>query len=324
MLHLRIIAPDDRTDDVAELLTEHPAVTNLVVLPGAARSPVGDVVMCDVAREAANQILEALDGLGIDHDGSIAVERVDMAISDRAESAKELAPGHSDDAVVWAEFGRRVDESSLLTWSFVAFLAIAVQIAAIGILVDSPILIVGSMVLGPEFGPIAAICFGLLRRRPRLIRSAVSTLLIGFVAAIAVTWLCAFVSYKIGWIDGGWLDGVGRETQFIVKPDRWSFIVALLAGAAGMLSMTSDKSTALVGVFISVTTVPAAAYIAVALAVAHWAEVTPSLVQLGVNLGGMIVAGLATLIVLRIVWGKAGLRERVARKVRARSSRVSR
>ncbi|GIG66615.1 DUF389 domain-containing protein [Phytomonospora endophytica] len=314
MLHLRIITPDDRTEVVTELLTEHPAVTNLVVLPGAARSPAGDVVLCDVAREAANEILEGLDELGIDHDGSIAVERVDLAISDRAENAKELAPGHGDDAVVWEEFGRRVDDSSLLTWSFVAFLAIAVQIAAIGILVDSPILIVGAMVLGPEFGPIAAICFGLLRRRPGLIWCSIKTLVIGFAVAIAITWLCAFVSYKIGWIDGTWLDGVGRETQFIVKPDRWSFIVALLAGAAGMLSMTSDKSTALVGVFISVTTVPAAGYIAVALAVAHWAEVTPSLVQLGVNLGGMIVAGLATLIVLRVVWGRARLRERISRR----------
>ena len=314
MLHLRIIAPADRVEDVADLLTEHPAVTNLVVLPGAARSPVGDVVMCDVAREAANEILEALDDLGIDHDGSIAVERVDLAISDRAENAKELAPGHGDDAVVWEEFGRRVDDSSLLTWSFVAFLAIAAQIAAIGILVDSPILIVGAMVLGPEFGPIAAICFGLLRWRPSLIWCSVKTLVIGFTAAIAVTWLCAFVSYKIGWIDGSWLDGVGRETQFIVKPDRWSFIVALLAGAAGMLSMTSDKSTALVGVFISVTTVPAAGYIAVALAVAHWGEVTPSLVQLGVNLAGMILAGLATLVVLRVVWGRTRLRERITRR----------
>jgi len=319
VLHLRIIAPADRTEDVADLLTGHPAVTNVVVLPGAARSPAGDVLLCDVAREAANEILEGLDDLGIDHDGSIAVERVDLAISDRAENAKELAPGHGDDAVVWEEFGRRVDDSSLLTWSFVAFLAIAVQIAAIGILVDSPILIVGAMVLGPEFGPIAAICFGFLRWKPALIWCSVKTLVIGFAAAIVITWLCAFVSYKIGWIDGSWLDGVGRETQFIVKPDRWSFIVALLAGAAGMLSMTSDKSTALVGVFISVTTVPAAGYIAVALAVGHWAEVTPSLVQLGVNLGGMIVAGLATLIALRILWGRTRLRERITRRVRAGS-----
>lgn len=290
MLHLRIIAPGDRTDDVADLLTEHPAVTNLVVLPGAARSPVGDVILCDVAREAANEILEALDDLGIDHDGSIAVERVDLAISDRAESAKDLAPGHSDDAVVWEEFGRRVDESSLLTWSFVAFLAIAVQIAAIGILVDSPILIVGSMVLGPEFGPIAAICFGLLRWRPSLIWCAVKTLFIGFVAAIVITWLCAYVSYKIGWIDGTWLDGVGRETQFIVKPDRWSFIVALLAGAAGMLSMTSAKSAALVGVFISVTTVPAAGYAAVAAVLGQWDICLQSIAQLAVNLVGVVMA----------------------------------
>ena len=320
MLHLRIIVPPDRTDDTAELLAEHPAVTNLVVLPGAARNPSGDVVMCDVAREAANDILAGLDDLGIDHDGSIAVERVDLSISDRADEAKDIAPGYSDDAVVWEDFGSRVDESSVLSWSFVAFLAIAVQIAAIGVVVDSPILIVGAMVLGPEFGPVAAICFGLLRRRPRLIAVSLRTLVVGFAAAIAVTWVCAYVSYKLGWFDSSVLDGASRETQFIVKPDRWSFIVALLAGAAGMLSMTSDKSTALVGVFISVTTVPAAGYIAIATATAHWHEVTPSLVQLGVNLAGMIIAGAATLVVLRLVWGRARLRERLVQPGKARTS----
>ena len=43
-----------------------------------------------------------------------------------------------------------------------------------------------------------------------------------------------------------------------------SFVVALFAGAAGMLSLVSAKSAALVGVFISVTTVPAAGFAVVA------------------------------------------------------------
>lgn len=313
-MHLRIIVPADRTDRVCELLHTHEGTTNVVVFPQAAREPAGDVVLCDVAREAANDILAALGEMGIDRDGSIAVEHVDLSISDRANHAQEAAPGHADDAVVWAEFGSRVAEGSRLTWSYVTFLAIAVQIAAIGVLIDSPILIVGSMVLGPEFGPIAAICFGLLRREARRVVTASVTLVGGFVIAIAVTWFFAFVSHKMGWFDGSWLEGVGRETHFIVKPDRWSFVVAVLAGAAGMLSMTSDKSTTLVGVFISVTTVPAAGYIAVALAVAHWAEVTPSLLQLAINITGMILAGVSTLIVLRLVWGKARLRERLTNR----------
>jgi uncharacterized hydrophobic protein (TIGR00271 family) len=311
VLNVRIVSPAERTDEVCRRLADHCGVTNLVVLPAAARKPAGDLVMCDVAREAANDVLAILDVLHIDDDGSIAVQRIDISVSDVAEAAEQAAPGHGDDAVVWEEFSQRVAESSRLTWSFVAFLAIAVQIAAIGILLDSPIMIVGAMVLGPEFGPVAAIGFGLLRRRWRHIGTAAATLLTGFAVAIFVTWLCAYVSYLLGWIGPDMLDGTARETIFIVKPDKWSFIVAVLAGAAGILSLTSDKSSALVGVFISVTTVPAASYVAVALALSHWAEVLPSVIQLLVNLAGMTLSGVVTLLLLRLIWGKAGLRTRV-------------
>ena len=50
------------------------------------------------------------------------------------------------------------------------------------------------------------------------------------------------------------LTGPRPDTAFIYQPDVLSFVVAFLAGVAGMLSLTSAKSGALVGVLISVTT----------------------------------------------------------------------
>jgi len=90
-------------------------------------------------------------------------------------------------------------------------------------------------------------------------------------------------------------------TGFIWHPDRWSFIVALVAGAAGVLATTTAKSAAMVGVFISVTTVPAAGNLALALAT--WApdEVRGSASQLVVNIAGMVLAGTMTLWVQRLV-----------------------
>ncbi|MEU0414807.1 DUF389 domain-containing protein, partial [Streptomyces griseorubiginosus] len=64
----------------------------------------------------------------------------------------------------------------------------------------------------------------------------------------------------------------------------------------------------LVGVFISVTTVPAAGNIAVAVPLAHWTEVGASLKQLGVNLAGMVIAGVLTLLLQRVLWARFGLR----------------
>ncbi|MBB4913924.1 DUF389 domain-containing protein [Streptosporangium saharense] len=307
MLHLRVISPAGRTEDVLGLLDGAVGVTNLVVLPGAARSPSGDLVQFDVAREAANEVIEHLQRLGLRTEGSISAEEVDLSLSEAADRAEREAPGESDDAVIWAELARKVAAESRITWAFLAFLAIATQLAAIGVITDSPILIVGAMVLGPEFGAIAAICFGLLRRDRRLITRALRALAVGFSFAVAVTLACALVSRGLGWIGPTSLSE-HKEIEFIVKPDRWSFIVALLAGAAGVLSVTAGKSSALVGVFISVTTVPAAGYFAVAAALARWDDMAASVTQLAVNVAGMVISGTATLVVQRAYWSRYGVR----------------
>ncbi|WP_067454813.1 DUF389 domain-containing protein [Actinomadura macra] len=303
MLHLRVIVPADRTEAVCTMLTASHGATNLVVIPDAARSPRGDLVTSDIAREAANEVLADLRALGLERDGSIAIEKIDLSLSDAAEIAEERAPGHGDDAVVWAELDRQVSEGTALTWTFVTFLVLSTQLAAIAALIDSPVLLVGAMVLGPEFAAIAAICYGLTRRQPWRIAQATRTLVIGFLIAIAITYVCALVSHWIGVIEMSRLPDERPLTAFIYTPDRWSFIVALLAGGAGVLSLTAGKSSALVGVFISVTTLPAAGNLAVALALRHVSEINGSLLQLAVNFAGMIIAGTATLLVQRAMWG---------------------
>ncbi|MBO3747134.1 DUF389 domain-containing protein [Streptosporangiaceae bacterium NEAU-GS5] len=303
MLHLRVISPPERTEAALAALDGCLGVTNLIVLPGAAKRPAGDVLLFDVAREGANDALALLKPLGV----SIAAENVDLSLSEGAERAEAETPGAGEDAVVWEQLAKRVVSDSTITWAFLVFMAIATQIAAIGVLNDSVILIVGAMVLGPEFGAVAGICFGLLRGDRALIRTASMTLLTGFAAGIAVTFACALVSRELGWVTEDMLN-TNAEVHFIVTPDKWSVIVAVLAGAAGVLSITAGKSSSLVGVFISVTTVPAAGYLAVALALWRWEEVGGSLLQLGVNITGMILAGTTVLYLQRYLWKRVRLK----------------
>src|SRR5687767_14551647 len=98
MVHLRIVAPGDRSGRVIELLDASPSVVNLVVLEGAARKPEGDVILCDVAREDASVIIDDLRELHIPKHGSIAMEFVDTQISEAADRAVERAPGLASDA----------------------------------------------------------------------------------------------------------------------------------------------------------------------------------------------------------------------------------
>jgi uncharacterized hydrophobic protein (TIGR00271 family) len=186
--------------------------------------------------------------------------------------------------------------------SYLAFLTIALMLAAIAIVNDSAILTVGAMVLGPEFAPLAAVAVGLVAGRHGVAGRAAVSLVAGFAVAILLTAGLALLARAAGWIGTDVLGADRPQTGFITAPDRWSLVVAVLAGVAGVLSLTSAKSGALVGVFISVTTVPAAGDMALSLALGGWAELGHAATQLGINLSGILAAAIATLAVQRGLW----------------------
>jgi uncharacterized hydrophobic protein (TIGR00271 family) len=303
VLHLQLRVPDGRLDRVVALLTGDDTVTNVAVFPDGYRKPPGALVLADVAREGANPVVAALRALDLHHAGSIMISEPGTLFSDATEAAEKAAPGEPDDGIVWDVVENRVRHDSRLTWAYLSFLTLATLIAGAGRLLDQPILIVGAMVVGPEFSPVAAICVALARPRLALLPAATRTLVLGFAVAIAVTtplWWLGHVAGLVSAQDAA----TGELTEFIIKPDAWSFVIALLAGIAGVLSLTTSKSGPLVGVFISVTTVPAVGTIALCLGTGVWSEVGGAAVQLGVNILGMLVAGTATLWAQRVVWSR--------------------
>ncbi len=299
MIHLRIVAPDEVAHQALELLNASPAVLNIVHLHGAARKPDGDLILCDVAREEASVVIADLKELDIPRVGSIAVEHVDTALSDAAVKAEEAAPGLPSDAVVWEEVEQRADENTELSVSFVAFMVLAMQIGAVGILLDQPILIVGAMVVGPEFGPLAGLSVALVERRPEFARRSLAALGVGFPAGIALACLATVVFRWIGASPDDFVPSDHQFTDFISQPDFFSFFVAFVAGTAGILSLTSAKSGALIGVLISVTTIPAASNIGVAAAYGDWNEAGGAAGQLAINLTSIVLAGVLTLFIQR-------------------------
>ncbi|MEW2119769.1 DUF389 domain-containing protein [Streptomyces sp. NPDC005474] len=302
MLHLRLITPADSTTDVVDLIERTVGTTHLVVLPGAARNPSGDVVMCDVAREAGDELIAGLRELQLDETGSIAVENIDLSLSERADKAEKDAPGEGADAVLWEHLADATHEESTLSITYVAFITLATMIAACGVVLDNAILIVGAMAVGPEFGPLAGLSTALVQRRPRLAARSLIALLVGFAAAMAVTVGFSVFMDAVGLFTEAKLEAKRPNTGFVYAPDWFSFVVAALAGIAGTLSLTSAKSGALVGVAISVTTIPAAANAAVALSYGDMGQTWGSTKQLLLNLLGIILAATLTLLAQKWLW----------------------
>ncbi len=305
LLHLRITVPPDRVDAVLDLLDRHVGVVHLVHLPGVVRRPAGDLLLCDVARESVDGLVDALQAAGVEEHGGISIESVDSVLSHTSDEAVRRAPGAGADAVVWDQVIEAADAESKLTVTFVTFLTVASLLAAMAIVTDSAVLLIGGMVMGPEFSPLAGIALGISHRSRRLVRQSTRTLVLGFAIATALTIAAALAMRLTGWASVADLLAERPETGFITRPDRWSFPVAFVAGAAGMLALTSAKSSSLVGVFISVTTVPAAAAFALGVAFGDWIDAVRSALQLGINVLGILLAALLTVRALQALWRRA-------------------
>ncbi len=313
-----MISPPEITDEVLAVLAADPGVTHVTLARGAALEPKGDLVQADVAREAANDVLDDLAALGVSRSGGLTLTPVETMLSEAGERAVHEAPGDPSDAVVWEELLAQTHEESSLNATFLAFLTIACLLAAVGVATDSSVTVVGAMVVGPEFGPLAAFAVALVRREFRLARRSAIALAVGFPVAMVVTLLATLVWQQAGWIT---IDGVSGidEVDFIYQVGPFSLVVALLAGAAGMLSLVTAKSAALVGVFISVTTVPAAGFAVVAATLGEWRVAFMSAGQLAVNMVGVIVAGVIVLALRPRTGKEAGPLERFTQWIGRRS-----
>ena len=200
------------------------------------------MILCDVAREDASVVIDDLKELGVPREGSIALEQIDSQLSEAADEAERATRGMPSDAVVWEEVEARTSETAELGGNFLAFMVLACLIGSVGIFTGSPILIVGAMVVGPEFGPLAGLCVAIVERRRRVARRSLTALAVGFPIGITAAFLFTLVSKATGLLDDDFTSIQHPLTQFISNPDDFSFIVAAFAGVAGMLSLTSAKS----------------------------------------------------------------------------------
>jgi uncharacterized hydrophobic protein (TIGR00271 family) len=302
MLHVRVVSPAAVTLPLTDRLAAAPGVQNVVVRAGAARRPEGDAIQFDVRDAAANPVFRALRELGLDRDGVICVERVDATLTGQAQVSGGHGALRRETAPVWEMVEAVIHQGESYAPSFYGLLAIAALIGAVGILTNSQILIVGAMVVGPEYNAIIGVALGISRRARAEVRDGLLALWWGFLAAIAVTLLFGLAARGSGKTPAPFLQGVRPVADLINTPNVFSVIVAVLAGLVGVISLTEARANALIGVFISVTTIPAAASVGVSIAYSSWSEAGGSVLQLLLNVVLLIVVGAAGLRLQRAIW----------------------
>jgi uncharacterized hydrophobic protein (TIGR00271 family) len=302
VLHVRVVSPEDVTSRLVTALTAEPGVRNLVVLPGAAHRPDGDAVQFDLLNESANAVLRQLRALQLNTRGSVTVGEADVALAGRRNATETRRHARREQIPVWAMVEGTIRANATYPPSFYVLLVIAGLIAAVGILTNSQILVIGAMVVGPEYYAIIAAALGFSKRDRPLVHESLTALGRGFLAAVIVTYLFALVIRAAGVAPQPFLSGVRPVAELINSPNVFSVIVAVLAGVAGVVSLTESRANALIGVFISITTLPAAASIGLSVAFESWHDAVGSLYQLLLNVVILIAVGAAGLSTQRVLW----------------------
>jgi uncharacterized hydrophobic protein (TIGR00271 family) len=306
VIHIRAVSPPDVTPRLVESLDTNEGVLNLVVLEGVAMNPNGDSLQFDVITAEANRVVAELRHLELDQRGSIVIENVDTSISELAAQAERREPTRANFSPIWEEAEARIRERGTYRPAWFVLLAIAGIIGAVGILTNSQILIVGAMVVGPEYGAMIGVALGIDKRDGDPIRRGLSALFFGFLLAIAVTLVFSLVIRAFELEPRAFELGIRPVSDLIDTPNAFSIIVAVLAGIVGVVSLTEARASTLIGVFISVTTIPAAADVGLSMAFEEWSEAGGAFLQLLANVVILIVVGAVGLAVQRRIWGRSG------------------
>jgi uncharacterized hydrophobic protein (TIGR00271 family) len=306
VLHVRVASPPDLTSRLVETLAADAGVLNLVVLKGTARHPHGDVVQFDLRLGSANLVFQHFRDLRLDGPGSVMVETVDAPLTEPDRPAGRQRLFHAEVAPVWEMVEAAIRAGARYPPSFFILLVIAGLIACVGVLTNSQILVVGAMVVGPEYQAIIAVALGLERHRATPVRRGSLALLCGFALAISASVVFGVAIRWSGHTPEAFLHGVRPVSSLIDEPNLFSVIVAVLAAVVGVVSLTESRANALIGVFISVTTIPAAAALGLGLAYQDWARARGSALQLLLNVVLLILVGAVTLRVQRLIWRRAG------------------
>jgi uncharacterized hydrophobic protein (TIGR00271 family) len=302
MLHVRVVSPPGATEELIEKLAADPGIRNLILLPGAARHPDGDAVQFDLLDQSANRVLQRLR-TQLGSDGSVAIEYVDVSITaTAAPGAPAGRPGLADVPPVWDIVEAKIRADGQYPLSFFTLLVIAGLIGAVGILTNSQILIVAAMVVGPEYGAIMATALGIDKRDRGAVRRGLIALVAGFAIAVLAAAIFGLLIRWSGHTPRLYEAGVRPVSDLINSPNVFSVIVAVLAGIVGVVSLTESRANALIGVFISVATIPAASDMGLSAAYGSWSEARGSTFQLLLNVVLLIAVGAAGLRLQRTVW----------------------
>lgn len=283
MLFVQVIGHSKRAESIAALLDQLEGARAVTLVPAVRVDH--SVASATIPPAALDELLDDLDRLG--------VSATDITVT-RAEAVGQAASGVREAGVVWSDVLGTAWRQARPIGRYLVFMFAAGVIACYGVTENNAILIVGAMAVSPDLLPIVAIAVGLVGRNPRLAGTSLLTLAIGLGLASLAAAIFGFAQDQLDLLPSGFdLHRTGVLGGLVDVSDE-TIVVAFVAGAAGMLVFETRAASA-IGVAISVTTIPAAAYLGVAAGLGELSKSLGALGVLGVNVAMMVLGASAVL-----------------------------
>lgn len=236
----------------------------------------------DKTRQPVMDALQSL--LGASEVARIVVLPVDTVLPRPSQEEASSAKATREELYTQIEKGARIDENYLL------LTLLSTLVVAIGLIEDNIAVVIGAMVIAPLLGPNIALAFGASLGDRHLVWAALRTGLAGLG-------LASLVALTIGAL---WPVDVGRghllvsSTEILARTEVGldGVALALAAGAAAVLSLTTGLSSTLVGVMVAVALLPPTATLGMLLGAGHTELAIGAMLLLAVNVVSVIVAAM--------------------------------
>ncbi len=251
------------------------------------------LLMVPVEDGRVEEVLGKLKGMGVEQEGYLTVSDIEVVVSNKIENQREESEADEQQRISREEIVESAHSLSRSKINYFLFTLLSAVVATAGLLMDSASVVVGSMVIAPLIGPAMTSSVGSVVKDDELFRKGVFMQLLGLLAAIGGS---AIFALLMRFITAPRLDLIliGQIAER-VHPGLLSLAVALAAGVAGALSLTSGASAALVGVMIAVALIPPAATVGLGIAYLEFIIALSAFTLVAVNMLSINLAALVTL-----------------------------
>ena len=289
---IQTLVPEGKHDTVVDILEREEI--QLAMSAESSDGSYSDIVSIPVESDGVEEIVDELRDVGVECDGYMIVNDVETIISEQFEE------NHGEDERISRhELRTKARNLSCSTNNYLALTIISAIVATAGLLQDSAAVVVGSMVIAPLIGPAMASCVGTVidDGSNELFWDGVRSQATGLGVAVVSATGFSF-AYRVL---------LAPEVELLLiqqvaeraHPGLLALAIALGAGAAGALSLTSGADEALVGVMIAVALMPPAASVGLGIAYADPRLAIGAGVLVFINILSINFAGIITLWIKR-------------------------